>query len=68
MPQGTVKFYNVEKGYGFIAPDDGSDDVFVHASALVDELDALNKNEMVRFETGIDKRSGRIRAINVRLA
>jgi len=47
MQEGTVKFFNLEKGYGFITPDLG-DDVFVHANGLIDEI---KENDKVQFET-----------------
>jgi len=56
---GTLKFYNAAKGYGFIAPDDGSNDVFVHASALERSgIDALNEGDKVTFVLE-DDRKGR---------
>jgi len=52
MAQGTVKWFNSEKGFGFIAPDDGSKDVFVHFSALIGEgYKSLDENQRVEFET-----------------
>ena len=60
MTTGTVKFYNDQKGYGFIAPDDGSKDVFVHATALQRSgMEGLSEGQKVNFETDIDQRSGK---------
>jgi len=60
MTSGTVKFYNDQKGFGFIAPEDGSTDVFVHATALERAgLSALSEGQKVSFETEIDQRSGK---------
>jgi len=51
MPQGTVKFFNITKGFGFIQPDGGSKDVFVHISAVQRAgLDTLQDNQRVSFE------------------
>lgn len=56
---GTLKFYNASKGFGFIAPDDGSKDVFVHASALERSgIDSLNEGDKVTFVLE-DDRKGR---------
>jgi CspA family cold shock protein len=52
MAQGTVKWFNSEKGFGFITPDDGSKDVFVHFSALVgDGYKSLDDNQRVEYDT-----------------
>ncbi|GAB3850261.1 MULTISPECIES: cold-shock protein [Nesterenkonia] len=52
MATGTVKWFNAEKGYGFIAPQDGSDDVFVHFSAINSSgFRSLEENQQVEFET-----------------
>jgi len=60
MKSGTVKFYNDQKGFGFIAPEDGSTDVFVHATALERAgLGALSEGQKVSFETEVDQRSGK---------
>ena len=51
MPQGTVKWFNAQKGFGFIQPDDGSKDVFVHISAVERAgLGHLNEGQKIRFE------------------
>lgn len=61
MAIGTVKFYNTQKGYGFITPEDGSKDVFVHATALERAgLRGLNEGQKVNFDTQTDQRSGKI--------
>jgi cold shock protein len=61
MTKGTVKFYNDQKGYGFIQPDDGSKDVFVHATALERAgVAALREGQKVSFDTQTDPRSGKI--------
>jgi cold shock protein len=61
MTRGTVKFYNGQKGYGFIQPDDGSKDVFVHATALERAgIGALTEGQKVSFDTRTDPRSGKI--------
>ena len=56
MQTGTVKFYNSQKGFGFIQPDDGSKDVFVHATALERAgLRSLNEGQKVSFDTKEDR-------------
>ncbi|HSR75511.1 MAG TPA: cold-shock protein [Xanthobacteraceae bacterium] len=61
MTTGTVKFYNGNKGYGFIAPDDGSKDVFVHATALERAgIHSLREGQKVSFDVQTDARSGKI--------
>lgn len=66
MIKGTVKFYNANKGFGFIQPEDNSKDVFVHASALERAgMSMLSEGQKVSFDTQIDSRSGKtaVRAI-----
>jgi CspA family cold shock protein len=61
MNSGTVKFYNGQKGYGFIAPDDGGNDVFVHATALERAgIRGLVEGQKVSFDTERDSRTGKI--------
>ena len=61
MSQGTVKWFNATKGFGFIQPDDGSKDVFVHATALERAgLRSLREGQKVTFDTQTDPRSGKI--------
>ncbi len=60
MMHGTVKFFNSSKGFGFIQPDNGGTDVFVHATALERAgMAPLQEGDKVSFTTAIDKRSGK---------
>ena len=60
MITGTVKFYNSQKGFGFIAPTDGDKDVFVHATALeAAGISGLSEGQSVSFDTQVDSRSGK---------
>ncbi len=69
MKVGTVKFYNDQKGYGFIQPDDGSKDVFVHATALERAgLRGLREGQKVSFDTQEDRRTGKIAVGNIQIA
>jgi cold shock protein len=69
MITGTVKFYNDQKGFGFIQPDDGSKDVFVHATALERAgLRGLAEGQKVSFDTAEDRRSGKIAVNNIQTA
>ncbi len=69
MENGTVKFYNAQKGYGFIAPSNGTRDVFVHATALERAgLSDLSEGQKVAFDTAEDRRSGKIAVQNIQLA
>ena len=68
MPTGVVKWFNGEKGFGFIKPDQGGDDVFVHASALQNSgLADLQDGQKVEYELGQDRRTGKSKAESVRL-
>ena len=69
MATGTVKWFNATKGFGFIQPDDGAQDVFVHISAVERAgLSSLNDGQKVSYELVSDKRSGRMSADNLRAA
>ena len=64
--KGTVKWYNARKGYGFITPDDNSDDVFVHATALKNSgLKKLYTGSEVTYETDQDEKGKRAKSIKV---
>ncbi|MDB5676253.1 MAG: cold-shock protein [Sphingomonas bacterium] len=65
MVDGTVKFFNNDKGYGFIAPDGGGNDAFVHVTALERAgLTTLTENQKVSFDLEPDKR-GKMSAVNI---
>lgn len=64
MPTGTVKFFNGDKGFGFITPDNGGADVFVHVSAL-DRGGSLQEGEKVSYEVGQDRKTGKSKAERV---
>jgi len=68
MPTGTVKFFNVDKGYGFIAPDEGGQDHFVHISAVERAgLASLDKDQRLNYELEADRR-GKQAAVNLQSA
>ena len=67
MKQGTVKWFNAEKGYGFLSNDEGGEDVFVHFSAIqTDGYRTLEEGQKVEFEEEMDERKGKLRAVNVK--
>jgi CspA family cold shock protein len=67
MATGTVKWFNAQKGYGFITPDDGGKDVFVHISAVEQAgLNGLRDGQKVSFDQETDRRSGKTAAANLR--
>lgn len=66
MEAGTVKFYNDQKGYGFIQPDKGGKDVFVHATALQRAgMTGLSEGQKVSFDTAEDRRTGKVAVNNI---
>lgn len=68
MPIGTVKFFNTDKGYGFIAPDGGGNDSFVHISAVERAgMQTLDKDQRVSYEIEVDNR-GKQSAVNLQSA
>lgn len=66
MATGKVKWYNANKGFGFIAPEDGSPDVFVHVSAVERAgLGSLSEGQRISFETQTNPKNGKISAANL---
>ena len=69
VSMGTVKWFNATKGYGFIQPDDGGNDVFVHISAVERAgLGTLREGQKISYEIVADRRSGKSSADNLRAA
>ena len=69
MMTGTVKFYNDQKGFGFIQPDGGDKDVFVHATALERAgIHGLREGQKVKFDTQNDPRSGKVAVGTIEIA
>ena len=67
MATGTVKWFNETKGYGFIQPDDGGKDVFVHNSAVERAgMNGLNEGQKIDYEIVADKRTGKSSAANLK--
>jgi CspA family cold shock protein len=68
MPVGIVKFFNTDKGYGFIAPEDGGNDSFVHISAVERSgMSTLTKDQRVSYDVEQDQR-GKMAAVNIQPA
>lgn len=68
MSTGTVKFFNTQKGFGFITQDGGGDDAFVHISALERSgISELREGQKVDFELVVDRKSGKMAAANLKL-
>jgi CspA family cold shock protein len=63
MPTGTVKFFNNDKGFGFITPENGGQDVFVHVSAI--RSGTLSEGQRVSYDVGQDRKTGKTKAENV---
>jgi cold shock protein len=69
MPTGTVKWFNSQKGFGFIQPDGGGQDIFVHVSAVERAgLNGLNEGQKVSYEEHRDPKKGKTNADNLKLA
>jgi cold shock protein len=67
MPSGRIKFYNTDRGYGFIAPDGGGSDIFVHVHDIeAAGMKILVAGQLVAYEVGL-ARDGRSKAVNLRL-
>jgi CspA family cold shock protein len=69
MNKGTVKWYNDQRGYGFIQPSGGGKDVFVHATALERSgMHSLREGQKVSYELQTDRRTGKVSAVNLKAA
>jgi len=69
MATGTVKWFNSQKGYGFIQPDQGGKDIFVHISAVErSQLGSLSEGQKIAFELQRDRKTGRESAVDLRAA
>jgi CspA family cold shock protein len=67
MPTGTVKFFNMQKGFGFIVVDGGGPDVFVHISEVERSgMHSLNEGQKVSFESKMDPKKGKASAVNLK--
>jgi CspA family cold shock protein len=67
MPTGTVKWFNTTKGYGFITPDDGGKDIFVHISAVEKSgMRSLNEGQKISYELHNDEARGKTSAVDLR--
>lgn len=66
MPAGTVKFFDPQRGFGFVAPDDGGEDIFVHISAVEKSgLTTLTRDDFIEFDVERDPRTGKFIATNI---
>ncbi|MEM1139446.1 MAG: cold-shock protein [Pseudomonadota bacterium] len=66
MMKGAVKWFNATKGYGFIEPDDGGKDVFVHISAVERAgMQTLNEGQRISYEIEVDRKRGKSSAVNL---
>merc|ERR1719499_1761879 len=68
MPSGELKRRNDEKGFGFIGPDDGGEDLFCHVSGLLDGEGSVREGDRVRFKITFDERKGKDRAVDVEVS
>jgi CspA family cold shock protein len=69
MPTGTVKWFNTQKGYGFIQPDEGGADVFIHITALEKSgLRGLNEGQKIQYDIQNDPKKGKAAAVNIQVA
>lgn len=69
MQTGTVKWFNGQKGFGFIQPENGGDDIFVHISSVEKSgMHTLNEGQKITFDVEIDERKGKSSAVNLQRA